>query len=160
MKSENIKRFEAMELCRIKMEHIHVPSYAIVKPDYNDNTANALTKLILAFCKHNGWHAERINTQGRVIDERKTYTNTLGYKRTIGTIKRIPTAGFRGSADIHILKDGRAVFCEVKIGKDRQSKAQKTFQKSVENSGGKYIIVRSFDDFLNQMDIELKNTNQ
>ena len=58
----------------------------------------------------------------------------------------------KGSADIHILKAGRAVYCEIKIGRDRQSEAQKAFQRSVEEAGGLYIIVRDFDDFLSQIE--------
>ncbi len=128
------------------------PRNAIVYNKYSDTTANGLTRLIIDYCKYHGWHAERINTQGRVIDDRREVTDVLGHRRTIGSVKRIPTAGMKGSADIHILKAGRAVFCEVKIGRDRQSEAQKEFQRSVEASGGLYIIVRDFDDFLNQIE--------
>lgn len=147
MKRESIRQFETLEY-EYTVSTRKIPKYAIVKPKYNDTTANGLTKLILAYCKFHGWHAERINTQGRVIDERRTVTDVLGHRRTIGRVKRIPTAGMKGSADVHILKDGRAIFCEVKIGKDRQSEAQKAFQASVEGAGGVYVIVRNFDDFL------------
>ena len=85
------------------------------------------------------------------LDGRKEVTDILGHRRTIGSVKRIPTAGMKGSADIHILKGGTAIYCEVKIGKDRQSEAQKAFQASVEESGGHYIIARDFDDFLNNI---------
>jgi len=151
MKRASIKNFEKEEYTYTLANCGTFPKYAVVKPSYTDTTANGLTKLILAYCKFNGWHAERINTQGRVIDQRRTVTDILGNRRTIGGIKRIPTAGFKGSADIHILKAGRAVYCEVKIGRDRQSEAQKVFQSSVESAGGVYMIVRDFDDFLEQI---------
>ena len=151
MKRKSIKAFEKAEFQRMINTRGNFPIYALVKPSHTDTTANGLTKLILAYCKYHGWHAERINTQGRVIDNRRRVTDILGHTRIIGSVKRIPTAGFKGSADIHILKDGLAIYCEVKIGRDRQSEEQKAFQKSVEASGGKYMIVRNFDDFLDQV---------
>jgi hypothetical protein len=39
------------------------------------------------------------------------------------------------------------VAIEVKIGKDRQSEAQKNYQAMIEKAGGIYWIVKSFDDF-------------
>ena len=124
------------------------PRSAVVYPHYSDTTANGLTRLIIDYCRAHGWHAERINTQGRVIDQRREVTDILGHRRTIGSVKRIPTAGMKGSADVHILKAGRAVYCKIKIGRDRQSEAQKAFQRSVEEAGGLYIIVRDFTIFL------------
>ena len=152
-KRQSVRDFEMAQMTR-RLERLPAsyPRNAVVRTCYNDTTANGLTRLIIDYCKYHDWHAERINTQGRVIDDRREVTDVLGHRRTIGSVKRIPTAGMKGSADIHILKAGRAVFCEVKIGRDRQSEAQKEFQRSVEASGGLYIIVRDFDDFLNQIE--------
>lgn len=152
-KRQSVRDFEMAQMAR-RLERLPAsyPRNAVVRTCYNDTTANGLTRLIIDYCKYHGWHAERINTQGRVIDDRREVTDVLGHRRTIGSVKRIPTAGMKGSADIHILKAGLAVFCEVKIGRDRQSEAQKEFQRSVEASGGLYIIVRDFDDFLNQIE--------
>ena len=151
-KRQSIKDFEMAQLAKL-LERLPAsyPRNAVVHPSYSDTSANGLTRLILDYCKAHGWHAERINTEGRVIDGRKEVTDILGHRRTIGSVKRIPTAGMKGSADIHILKGGTAIYCEVKIGKDRQSEAQKAFQASVEESGGHYIIARDFDDFLNNI---------
>ncbi len=53
-----------------------------------------------------------------------------------------------GSADISATIKGRSVKIEVKIGKDRQSEAQKRYQEMIERAGGIYIIAKDFDSFV------------
>ena len=53
-----------------------------------------------------------------------------------------------GSADISATIKGRSVKIEVKIGKDRQSEAQKRYQENIEKAGGTYYIAKNFDDFV------------
>jgi len=60
--------------------------------------------------------------------------------------------GTPGSADISATIYGRSVKIEVKIGKDRQSEAQKNYQAMIERSGGTYIIAKDFDLFLEWFD--------
>jgi hypothetical protein len=43
---------------------------------------------------------------------------------------------------------GLSVKWEVKIGKDRQSDAQKEYERKIKESGGHYYIVKTFEDFL------------
>jgi hypothetical protein len=57
-----------------------------------------------------------------------------------------------GSADISATIKGRSVKIEVKIGKDRQSEAQKRYQDAIESAGGVYIIARDFDSFVEWYD--------
>jgi hypothetical protein len=80
----------------------------------------------------------------------------------------IPSAGFKGTADIHACKKmcvdvfesetacrynyGQFVAIEVKIGRDSQSEAQKYYAECVTKAGGVYMIVKDFDDFLKQWD--------
>jgi hypothetical protein len=99
-----------------------------------------------------GGFARRINTMGRVIDKRKTVTDVVGRQKTIGSMTYIPTTGVRGSADISALFMGKSYEIEVKIGKDRQSIHQKAYQEQIERNKGVYMIVRSFDHFLEQWD--------
>ena len=40
---------------------------------------------------------------------------------------------------------------EVKTDKDKQSKAQKDFQFQIEKRGGRYLIAKTFTDFMQQM---------
>jgi hypothetical protein len=56
--------------------------------------------------------------------------------------------GTAGSADISATIKGRSVKIEVKIGKDRQSEAQKKYQEMIERAGGVYIIAKNFDEFV------------
>jgi hypothetical protein len=84
---------------------------------------------------------------GRMLDNRKTYTDVIGRTKTIGSTKYIPTTGTKGSADISATINGRSVKIEVKYGKDRQLKDQKTYQEQVERAGGVYYIAKDFDSF-------------
>ena len=129
-----------------RRKYPNVPDYALPKPRYTDKTANGLTKAIIDYLRLQGWQAERINTQGRYIDESKTYVDVLGHARRIGTGKYIPTSGQKGSADISATITGRSVKIEVKM-KDKQTENQKEFQRQIEASGGIYLIVRSWRDF-------------
>lgn len=119
----------------------------LIRKKYSDKTANELTKSIITYIQLMGGQAERISTTGRVIDNRTTYTDVVGFKRTIGTTKWIPGTTTKGSADISATIQGKSVKIEVKIGKDKQSNAQIKYQAEVEKSGGIYYIARNFEDF-------------
>ncbi len=116
---------------------------------YNDKTSNQLTKSIIDFLKFNGHHAERVNTTGRPIDKRQTFTDVLGNTRQIGRLEWVYGNTMKGSADIHTLINGKAVYLEVKINKDFQKPAQIEYQKQVEQSGGIYLILKDFETFFN-----------
>jgi len=126
-----------------------IPKYAIPKPKYSDTTANGLTKCIIDFVNMKGYLAERTNTMGRVIDGRKTYTDAIGQKKTIGSMKYIPSTGMVGSSDIKVYINGKIIAVEVKM-KDKQSEAQKQYQSRIEQAGGQYWIVRNFEEFYNK----------
>lgn len=123
------------------------PDY-VIKTKFNDNTANSLTKSIIRWLQLNGWQAERISTTGRYIDNSKIVTDVLGNRKKIGSGKYIKGSGTNGSADISATIKGRSIKIEVKIGKDRQSDAQKEYQKNIEKAGGIYIISSDFDEFI------------
>lgn len=123
------------------------PDY-IAKTVYTDKTANGLTKCIVHWINLNGYQAERISTTGRYIDNSKVVTDILGNKKKIGTGKYIKGSGTNGSADISATIKGRSIKIEVKIGKDKQSDAQKKYQEMIEKAGGVYFIATDFDDFM------------
>lgn len=114
--------------------------------------ANSLTGAILDYIRMNGGHAERVNNYSRTVKDR------------FGNDRFIPSAGFKGTADIHACKRillppltalkygmmGQFIAIEVKIGKDKQSEAQAYYQSCVERAGGAYLIVKTFDDFEKQ----------
>lgn len=123
------------------------PDY-VPKTVYTDKTANGLTKCIVHWLNLNGWQAERISTTGRYIDDSKIVTDVLGNRKKIGSGKYIKGSGTNGSADISATIKGRSIKIEVKIGKDRQSDAQKKYQEMIEKAGGVYFIATDFDEFL------------
>jgi len=122
----------------------NVPKQYIPAPKYTDKTANGLTRCIIDYIELSGGQAERINCTGRIIDSRETCTDVLGHVHTIGKLHYIKTAGKRGTADISATIQGRSV----KIGADRQSDAQKEYQRSIETSGGLYFVAKDFAQFL------------
>ena len=125
------------------------PEYARHRKRFSDKTANKLTQAIIHFLKLTGNHAERINTMGRPVDKTKTVSNTLGQRQRIGSIEWLPGSGQKGSADISATINGRSVKIEVKM-KDRQSQAQREYQRQIEAAGGKYWVCRSFDQFIDK----------
>lgn len=115
---------------------------------HRDDTANGLTRCIIDYLHYKGWQAERINTMGIPIDNRKQMTDITGRTRTIGSVQWRPSGSTVGSADISATIGGRSVKIEVKIGKDRQSAAQRQYQAAIEQAGGLYYIARNFTDFV------------
>lgn len=150
-------RVHALYLAESKRKYPNLPDHVRSVKMPSDTTANGLTRLIIDWVNMSGYHAERINTMGRVIDKRKNVTDVVGRQKTIGSMTYIPTSGQRGSADISATIAGVSLKVEVKIGKDRQSSHQKVYQQQIERSGGVYMIVRSMEDFLNYWDTLLNN---
>ncbi len=123
------------------------PEHAIVPVKHSDKTANGLEKAIVAFLQSEGWQAERIKNTGRYVDESYTYVNVMGQVRKAGTGRYIKGTGTNGSADLSATIKGKAVKIEVKIGKDRQSDAQRKYQSDIERAGGVYVIAKDFQSW-------------
>lgn len=119
----------------------------LIRKKFSDKNANELTQSIIAFIRLKGGQAERISNTGRVIDTRKTYTDVLGHRRTIGATQWVPGTGTPGSADISATIAGTSVKIEVKFGRDRQSEAQKKYQAEIERAGGVYFVAKTFEEF-------------
>ena len=130
-----------LKLQRYAITHPNYPPDYIPKTMYKDSTANGLTRAICDYINYNGYQAERINTMGTAREKKTTAGKVIGVTWTKGT----STAG---SADISATIKGRSVKIEVKIGKDRQSEAQKRYQENIEKAGGIYIIAKDFDSFV------------
>jgi hypothetical protein len=145
MNKQNKERLEALKLANDIERHPSFPEAYFVKKKWDDKTANGLTKAITSFIQFNGYQAERINTMGVGRENKRTDGKVIGVTWTKGTT----TAG---SADISATIRGRSVKIEVKVGKDRQSDAQKRYQESIERAGGVYLIARDFDSFVEWFD--------
>ncbi len=131
------------------VKYPRMPKEYVAKRKYTDANANGLTKCIIDWIKANGYQAERISNTGRYIDNSKIVTDSMGFQKKIGSGQYIKGTGTNGTADISATIKGRSIKCEVKIGKDRQSEAQKKYQADIERAGGIYIIVKDFDEFMN-----------
>jgi len=155
MNKENKKRFEALHLKKTLEKY---PSFigreeTIPPAKLKEAGANDLTRLVIQWIELNNGQAERISSQGQYRDGKKVVTDCIGRKRTIGSGIWTPGTSTLGTADISaIIKGGRSVKIEIKWAKDRQSEAQITYQNSVTQAGGIYIIVRTFDEFLDWFD--------
>jgi len=145
-KSPALKELERLSLEAKRKRYPNNPY--LVGDTYEDKTANGLTKAIIAFIRLKGGQAERINSTGRPIDRTKTFTDVIGRSRTIGRVEWIPGTGTNGSADISAVIASRAVKIEVKIGNDRQSAAQRNYQKQVVSAFGIYYLARNFESFV------------
>lgn len=146
-KSEAVKRLEAIANDEAREKFPEIPAEWLAPRKYSDKTANGLAKCIIDFIRLRGGQAERISNTGRIVDNRKTFKDVTGRSRTIGSTKWIPGAGTNGTADISATINGISVKVEVKIGRDRQSEAQKQYQRDIERAGGVYLIAKSFAEF-------------
>jgi hypothetical protein len=127
--------------------------YPMIRPELlrcnsiKASKANDLTKAVIKYIQLMGGQAERISVTGRRIDQRRVVTDCMGGQREIGAVKWIKSSMQKGSADISAVIHGRSVKIEIKVGRDRQSGAQKIYQDQVERAGGTYLIVGTFDEF-------------
>ena len=146
MTKENKALLKALELEILKDKSTMNPRYLEdLLTDWNDNSANSLTKSIEFYINANGFQAERINTMG-VYREGKKIQVGENSRQLKGTWT--PSTSTKGSADISATIRGRSVKIEVKYGKDKQSEVQKRYQESIEQAGGTYYIARNFDEFI------------
>lgn len=139
----DLKQLSEMKHNSVAKKYHCFPEHYSPKPKYTDKTANGLTICIIDYIRLSGNQAERINCTGRKV-------------KINGKERWIPTAGQKGTADISATKlielDGRRigvkVAIEVKVGRDRQSDAQRLYQHQIEHAGGVYLIATSFEQFL------------
>lgn len=134
-KPEAVKQLEH-DYFNWRYKNSSIPENCRFVTKFRDDSANGLTDCIEKYCKVHGYHFQRMNSFG-------LYDVKLKKWRPSGTTK--------GISDALMIKDGQTIHLEIKYGKDRQSEVQKEIQKSIEQAGGTYIIVRTFQDFLDQI---------
>ena len=126
--------------------HPRKDAFVMLYTKHTEKTANGLTKAVIRWIELHGGQAERINTQGTFIKGKVITKGFYGQVRTEG--KYIPTTGTKGSADVSAVVNGKTWKIEIKIGRDVQSENQRRYQESIERAGGKYSIVKTFDEFV------------
>lgn len=127
-----------------------VPAHARPFKTFSQGSANDLTKAVLAYFEMKGIKAWRQASEGRYIPEVKQ-TNVIGQTITTRKGKFIPRSkGAKGSGDITVTLPplGRRLEIEIKYGKDRQSPDQKQFQAEIEAMGALYMIVKTWEGFI------------
>lgn len=120
-----------------------VPTFAVPRTKFSDKTANHLTKAIVAFLKLKGHMVWRQSSEGRYRPG-KQYTDVIG-RTHLGRGQFLPGTN-KGHADVCAIINGTFTAVEVKIN-DKQSPAQKAYQKEVEGNGGTYLIAKDFQSF-------------
>tara|TARA_R110000868_G_scaffold102972_4_gene283640 strand:+ start:317 stop:823 length:507 start_codon:yes stop_codon:yes gene_type:complete len=139
--------------------------YAVPAPKLKETGANDLTRLVIDFLTLNNCQAERISSQGQYRDNTKQVTDVIGRVRTIGSGTWTKGTSTAGTADISSTIPiningnivGFSVKWEVKWQKDVQSNFQKEYESTINNSGGKYFIIRTFDEFIEIYDGFIKS---
>lgn len=122
-----------------------VPAHCIAPSKFSDKTANALTKCILRWLELHSHKAWRQGSEGRYRPG-KQFTDVIGRVRQMKG-QWLPGSN-KGHADINAIINGKFAAIEVKVGRDKQSLAQKLYQQEVESSGGVYYVARDFEQFM------------
>lgn len=119
-------------------------------PDFPKvTTSNGLTNAISNYMKWIGGIGNRINVQGRLIEGQETQPSG-----TVLTKKKwIKSSTIKGTADLDILcPNGKTIYIEIKVGKDKPSPKQLEMQKRVRSCNGVYEFVSTLDQFFYILD--------
>ena len=148
MKKNNAQLLKALELEDLRLKYPSLDEKYMAFTKWSDNSANALTKCVIAYITYKGGQAERISSQGQYREGAKIQVGTgeIAYHKQLPG-KWTPGQSTKGTADISSTIRGRSVKIEIKQ-KDQQSEVQKQYQAAIERAGGVYIIVRTFDEFV------------
>lgn len=151
-----IEHMKALYLEYDRIKSPNFPEYARCFPNCFSKLSetNGLTQGIICYIKLHGWFAERITSSGRVIDNRETYVDVVGFVKQVGSKNYIPGTSQRGTADISAIIAGRSVRIEVKNSKtkDRKSPAQKGYEVATNITGGIYYVASDFKSFTEWFD--------
>lgn len=136
-KPEAVKELELLYHEAKKTKYKNVPENYLVFTKFRDDKTNDLTKCVIAYTRLKDHFIERVSSTGRFING-----------------KWIKGTGTNGTADLSAVIDGKSVKIEIKCRatKDRQSEAQKNYQKQIEKAGGIYLIVRDFTEYKKWLD--------
>lgn len=146
---EAIKRLKQLFLSDLKAHCPLVPEFALCTPDFKDTSTNKLTQCVFEYVRLRGHFIERTGNTGRLVDDRKTYKDSLGLSRTIGSTKWIKGSGTCGTSDLKAVIFGKFVAIEIKCKStnDKIRPDQLKYKLSIEQSGGIYIIATTFQQF-------------
>ena len=116
--------------------------------------APSLERAITDYLKFIGHQCSKITTSGRYVAGKKLVgvNSVLGMTKSLDTGTYIPGGSTKGVADLLAIIYGLSFSIEIKYSKgDRQRETQKKYQSAVENAGGFYMITKSFEEFILQL---------
>lgn len=124
---------------------------------------NAKTRCRSGYAEHHLQASELSYMKAKHFDLRHIFFAVPnGQKRTSRQTAWLKEEGLvNGVADMILLKPNKfyGYLCiENKTPKGRQSEEQKQFQEAVEANGGKYVICRSLDDFIREIETYLQES--
>ena len=99
------------------------------------NKSGGLQNAIIKYVTWHGWYANRISSAGRKIGDKWISGNTKN-----------------GTADLHLIIKSIHISAEIKIGADVMSADQHSEKSRVEKAGGKYWVIKTFEQFLIEYD--------
>jgi len=159
MNKQNKQRLNEAYLAYQSKKYPNIEPYKLVqKYEKTDSTTNGLTKCVIDFLNYSGHEGKRQTTAGRYVDSTKKFTDVAGRTNVIGTGKYIKSTSVKGQADILAkiklpnIPYPVAVEIEIKFAKDRMSQVQKDYQIKMQELGTPYIVVRTFDEFIEWYD--------
>lgn len=130
-KPEAVRELEEALYLADCRKHPSIDGKYIARRKMRDDTSGGLTACIVAYAKLNGSFASRLNNTG--IFRNGRYTRSTAR---------------RGLPDVLITApDGRSIFVEVKVGRDRMSEHQERVQQEQQQAGGIYLTIRTFAQF-------------
>jgi len=155
-KSPAIKELERMVLEDDIRKHPLITPQYVARTSFRDDSIKGLIHCILAFLKSSGHQAKQVSNISKRIDNRTTFEDVLGRKRTIGSINRMPLPGNREQSDISATIFKSSVKIKVEIGLFMQCRAHRDYQRAMEMIGVKYVIATSFEQFKSWYDSNFK----
>ncbi|NDU95246.1 VRR-NUC domain-containing protein [Spirosoma terrae] len=114
------------------IKYANVPRFALVKSRYTDKSANDLTTAVVDYLNLSGFFATRLASTGTFRADLQKY---------------VPSRQRSGLPDVMAVVDGRSVFIEVKVGKDRLSEEQREAINDLENAGASVFVAGDFQGF-------------
>jgi len=137
------KEYELLHYPAVAKDHSLQPKFP------RETTANGLTMLILKWLKYAGHYANRISTQGQARVQQIPRFNIHSEKvQHFEKVSWTKSHTKRGTPDITGIIYGKAIWIEVKVGKDRMSEAQVEQQADIERAGGLYFVARDMQSFV------------
>jgi hypothetical protein len=149
---KNVTLKELADALQLKTgkKYPNMPAYAVPRKTFSDRSANKLTTAIVAYLQdYLGYLAYRQSTEGR-YRAGDVVTDVIGRVRHMKG-RYIP-ASKKGLGDVTaVLRGGKYVSIEVKIGADRQREDQKRFESQVTRAGGVYLLVKNWQEFISKI---------